>query len=1010
MSLQTSQPEIDLLNLFIETGQTLDWFSREIAGPKPGKRLIYLSGEAGSGKSALLQALRQHCRKAQIPAALVHLADTQNALDILTGWANELSDQQVELPQLSQSLRKFQAFQALDRTARVAGHNPRETNHRPGARIEVGMEDQVIGNWVLGGFTKPEFNLLLAPVRLLSDHFLADLTRVTKERRLVLLLYTSLKTVSIDKWISELAPRLPENVLLILAGPDPTGWSYLGVEWKQLSQIIEIPLLSDHQARNLVQQYVQAIHSRQPVPHLLETVVRFSGGLPVVLTSAIQLWAECQLDDFSAVKPTPLENLVLMMLRHSPVEWRPLIETCSVLRWINPAILQTVSGGAAVDDFYTWLQNLPLAQQHPRGLSLPGSLREILCEALFFQNLHRKNELHERAAATFEVQLSRTSGEENWHVELEWLYHRVCADEIAGMGLFQELAEDLTRYQLVFYLSALLNDVTQYPLRKQSSRLWLRYYNTRLDHLEGKQSWIEKRYAAIARNETAEPKLKAYAQADWAPFLRRNNQLAQSVEVLQSSLSTVPVDTKLAYSWIELAICYRRQGACAQSAAIFEKAIDFYNQVEDQYGLVIALNMLKNHYFYLGDPKQAMATMTRESERMAHIQPQPLFLKYYHLSNWAFYWAYYGRYREVEQKILQAAGIANRLEIRQDGLYRDLGFLAGLQGMYPQAEDFLNLSLAMSKKAKDHFSTAIGKYISGRVHLEQGRLDNAQAELEDSLDYKRKTQDFGGIPEVASALGVLHEIRYKNCSIQKPTDDLAKAEECYRLVLELAWTGRCYFQCSALTGLARIKQLQGDLAELPGLLKAAEQLAWQYEYNDLLAQIELTRGHLAWEQQDCDNPAQVLKHYQHALVYGLRFNRFCLDEILSGPPERTAFTPIILACREQGQAGLQMLRSLSKWWENGLNRVSRSDPVVVSPLAEGIPLLEAEAIARQVEPGDGARQRSVDEQLDQAILAMKKLNQPGHLERLAPARAGHSGPAQSSSPPGRTIRSHPLSK
>jgi hypothetical protein len=114
-----------------------------------------------------------------------------------------------------------------------------------------------------------------------------------------------------------------------------------------------------------------------------------------------------------------------------------------------------------------------------------------------------------------------------------------------------------------------------------------------------------------------------------------------------------------------------------------------------------------------------------------------------------------------------------------------------------------------------------------------------------------------------------------------------------------------------------------------------------------------------------------LKHYQAALIYGLRFNRFLLDEILSGPPERVAFAPIIPACLKQGPPGLDLLCFLREWWKTGLNRVGGSDCVVVSPLIEGIPLLEAETIGRQAEPGDGTRQQSVDEQLEQAILAMK---------------------------------------
>ncbi|MCU0488587.1 MAG: tetratricopeptide repeat protein [Anaerolineales bacterium] len=970
MPLQTSQPEIDLLNLYIETGQTLDWFSQEIAGPKPGKHLIYLSGEVGSGKSALLQALRQHCRKAQVPTALVTLADTHSPLDILAGWAIELSAQRVELTQFVRSLQQFKAIQAQARAARPAGQNPPATSSRAGAHVKA--QAQVIGNWIYGNFKQPELDLLLTPTGVLSDCFLADLAGAARTQRLALMLGISPKMILWEEWIHEFARRLPENVVLVLAGPDPTGWSSLDSEWKQLAQTIELSPLPDRQARHLAQQYSQAIHSRQPDPALLETMIRFSGGLPLVLTSAIQIWAEDQLEDFSAVKPTPLENLALRMLRHSPVEWKPLIETCSVLRWINPAILRTVSGVATVDDFYAWLKNLPLAQQHPRGLSLPGSLREILGEALFSKNPHRKAQLHGQAAEFFERELSKTNGDESWQIELEWLFHQVCADEVSGVGAFQELAEELTRHQLVFYLRALLNEAAQYPLRRRNSQLWFRYYSARLDHLEGKRSWIEKRYAAIARNESAEPKLKAYAQADWGPFLRRNNQLAQSVKVLQSSLSTVPVDNKLAYAWIELAISYRRQGALDQSAATFQQAIDFYTQAGDQHGLAIALNMLKNHYFYQGNPQAALDTLARETEHITQIEPLPLFLKYQYLANWAFYWAFFGRYREIEQKILQAAGIANRLEIRQDGLYRDIGFLAGLQGMYPQAEDFLNLSFIISKQAKDSFSTAIGKYIRGVILLKQGCLDHAQAELEESLEHKRKMNDFGGIPEVAISLAALHEVRYKNPTAQDPAEQLARAEAYYRQVLDLAWNGRRYFECAALTGLARIQQIQPEKTGQLTMLEAAEQLARQYEYNDLLAQLHLTRGHLTWEQSDCNDLAQGLKHYQHALVYGLRFNRFLLDEILSGPPERTAFTPILPACLSQGQPGLDLLCRLRDWWKTGLNQVKASDRGVVSPLAEAIPLLEAEAIARQAEPGDGARQRSVSEQLEQAILAMKK--------------------------------------
>jgi hypothetical protein len=43
----------------------------------------------------------------------------------------------------------------------------------------------------------------------------------------------------------------------------------------------------------------------------------------------------------------------------------------------------------------------------------------------------------------------------------------------------------------------------------------------------------------------------------------------------------------------------------------------------------------------------------------------------------------------------------------------------------------------------------------------------------------------------------------------------------------------------------------------------------------------------------------------------------------------------------------------------------RPDPI--SPIPEGIPLLEAERIAREREPGDGSPQKTVIEQIEVAL-------------------------------------------
>jgi tetratricopeptide (TPR) repeat protein len=173
-----------------------------------------------------------------------------------------------------------------------------------------------------------------------------------------------------------------------------------------------------------------------------------------------------------------------------------------------------------------------------------------------------------------------------------------------------------------------------------------------------------------------------------------------------------------------------------------------------------------------------------------------------------------------------------------------------------------------------------------------------------------------------------------------------------------------YFECAALTSLIRVKHTQGDIAAIPSLLAEAEQLALQYEYNDHLASLRLTQGYLAWENGNQD---EALAFYQQAMIYALRYNRFLLDELISGRSQGTPLRPIIPYCLERGEEGKKILSALRDWWKTGVNDIGTPRPDTISRIPEGMPLLEAEKIAREREPGDGVAQKSVIEQI-QAVL------------------------------------------
>jgi hypothetical protein len=54
-----------------------------------------------------------------------------------------------------------------------------------------------------------------------------------------------------------------------------------------------------------------------------------------------------------------------------------------------------------------------------------------------------------------------------------------------------------------------------------------------------------------------------------------------------------------------------------------------------------------------------------------------------------------------------------------------------------------------------------------------------------------------------------------------------------------------------------------------------------------------------------------------------------------------------------------MLAALAAWWQTGTNTLGAPRSDTISPLPEGLPLVEAERRAREREPGDGTPQQPI---------------------------------------------------
>ncbi len=650
----------------------------------------------------------------------------------------------------------------------------------------------------------------------------------------------------------------------------------------------------------------------------------------------------------------------------------PALEAAAVVRWFDQPILRAITGLADARDVYNELRRFPFVRTRMEGLALHDAVREIMDENLRVQDSERHRELHERAATCFKKRLEKVTGEEAERLGLERLYHCVRADEKAGIKLFQEMAEELVRYRLVNRLRALLNDANTYPLERENSLLWRSYYAARLAHLEVRLSDAEELYQSIGNNQKAERRLRAYALCSLGIIVSRWRRLGKTgntkevIDILEHSLQLVDNDPYVFTSIINLAHVYDYLEDWDKAIAYHDKSVELFKEHGDYYRLIDAYSRKKTYHAQRGEWKEMF-----QADKLGQlVLPQLAEHSYFHArflgwSNWVY--AFAGRYAEGEKRLRSEIDFMQQIEEMESvaDFSRDLALLLAMQERYSEAIHYSEESLRIGKSLEDYKAkSAFAFSHRGMILMRQGKYDESRQFLKESQDILESFRMMQDIPEGLVFLGQLHEL----------TQDWFQAIDAYNRCLDLKNTRRRCFECAALTGLARIKHAQGDFAAIAPLLAEAEQLAQQYEYNDHLASLRLTQGHIAWEGRgEVASPTAQgretlpLWYYQHALIYALRYNRFLLDEVLSGRPQGSPLRPIIPYCLERGEEGRQMLIALRDWWKTGVNDIGTLRPDTISPIPEGIPLLEAERIAREREPGDGSPQKSVVEQLGTAL-------------------------------------------
>ena len=600
MSLQSLNQDKELAKFFTDVDYLRDLFKAFVAAPTLPKRLLVIHGVGGVGKSSLLRMFRLDGKGAHVPVALASGDEAKSELDVLARWMEDLKVDGVVFPSFGKTYEHYRAIQAkVDEQAKkavggratdIAGKAASKTAEAAGGALAGaaigsfipgigtaiggvvggvlgGMGAEVLTDWLLSrGFKKPDIDLLLDPTEKLTDDFLADVARAADKRRVVLMLDTFEQMTALGDWVRDVAQRLHANALLVIVGRVLPNWSRAWQTWMANARVEELKPMTEDDMRELVRRYYATMRGGQPNPAQVEAIIRFARGLPMVVTSAVQLWVKYGVEDFQSVKAEIVANLVDRLMEGVPKELIPALEAAAVVRWFDQPILRAMLKQEDVREVYNELRRFPFVRTRAERFALHDTVREIMDENLRMQDSERYCELHERAAAYFEKQLEGATGEEAEKCELEQLYHWLQADEDKGTRLFREMCENLARVHLVNRLRTVLGELTNHTFGHTTNRLWSEYYVARLAELEVKGELAETGYAFVAEHEEAEPRLRAYAFSDLGGLLSRWQHLGKiggierALGTLEKSVTIAPMDDHLVHSHFSFAHVYQYMG------------------------------------------------------------------------------------------------------------------------------------------------------------------------------------------------------------------------------------------------------------------------------------------------------------------------------------------------------------------------------------------------------------------------------------------------------------------
>jgi hypothetical protein len=238
----------------------------------------------------------------------------------------------------------------------------------------------------------------------------------------VVLVDTYENLAPLNAWMSEVfLPRLPANLLLVLAGRNPPepGWR-VDPGWQRVIRPLHLQNLSREESQTY-------LLKREVPPDQHEGILDFTHGHPLALSLVADVFVQRPGVRFRpAETPDVIKNILEQFVQQVPgPAHRTALESCALVRYTTETLLSHMVTLPDVHELFEWLRTLAFIESGALGLFPHDVAREALVADLRWRNPDWYAELHHRARNYYAARLKQTRGREQQRVLFDYIYlHR----------------------------------------------------------------------------------------------------------------------------------------------------------------------------------------------------------------------------------------------------------------------------------------------------------------------------------------------------------------------------------------------------------------------------------------------------------------------------------------------------------------------------------------------------------------------------------------------------------